>query len=221
LDRRERYNPHKIKNSAIPSKVAVSYLARRVPTLSGGCGAVVPEGGSQLSGECEQGYQMGWRSTGSVAAKPMGGNNFSRFKGDDTAWVLALVPEPDLMLVEIRERLASAASASATGRSGDSSTATISGSRPCSARAAAGGERPARHWKTSTFVAALRCDGIKAPCVIDDAMNNELFRAHVKQFLVPTLKTGDIGVMDNLSIRSLVSNRPLPPAARNCSICPL
>lgn len=47
-----------------------------------------------------------WRTTGSVAAKPMGGDNSSRLKGADAAWVLALVEaEPDLTLVEIRERL--------------------------------------------------------------------------------------------------------------------
>lgn len=46
------------------------------------------------------------RETGSVAAKPMGGDKSSRLKGDDAAWVLALVAaEPDLTLVEIRERL--------------------------------------------------------------------------------------------------------------------
>jgi transposase len=58
---------------------------------------------------------------------------------------------------------------------------------------------PQGHWKTSTFVAALRYDGITAPCVIDGAMNGEFFRAYVEQFLAPTLKAGDIVIMDNLS----------------------
>jgi transposase len=58
---------------------------------------------------------------------------------------------------------------------------------------------PHGHWKTSTFVAALRYDGITAPCVLDGAMNGELFRAYVEQVLAPTLKAGDIVVMDNLS----------------------
>jgi len=58
---------------------------------------------------------------------------------------------------------------------------------------------PHGHWKTSTFVAALRSDGITAPCVLDGAMNGEFFRAYVEQFLAPTLKTGDIVIMDNLS----------------------
>jgi transposase len=51
-------------------------------------------------------WMQRWRATGSVAAKPMGGDNSSRLKGADAAWVLALVEaEPDLTLVEIRERL--------------------------------------------------------------------------------------------------------------------
>ena len=58
---------------------------------------------------------------------------------------------------------------------------------------------PHGHWKTSTFVAALRCDGITAPCVLDGAMNGEFFLAYVEQFLAPTLKAGDIVIMDNLS----------------------
>jgi transposase len=57
---------------------------------------------------------------------------------------------------------------------------------------------PHGHWKTSTFVAALRHDRIDAPCVIDAPMNGELFLAYVEQFLAPTLSPGDIVVMDNL-----------------------
>jgi transposase len=53
--------------------------------------------------------------------------------------------------------------------------------------------------RTLTFVAALRCDGISAPCVIDAPIDAESFLAWVEQFLVPTLRAGDIVVMDNLS----------------------
>jgi transposase len=53
--------------------------------------------------------------------------------------------------------------------------------------------------KTLTFVAGLRCDGITAPCVFDGPINAESFLAWVEQFLVPTLRVGDIVVMDNLS----------------------
>lgn len=57
---------------------------------------------------------------------------------------------------------------------------------------------PHGHWKTSTFLAALRHDAITAPCVIDGPINGETFRAYVEQFLVPTLVPGDLVVMDNL-----------------------
>ncbi len=57
---------------------------------------------------------------------------------------------------------------------------------------------PHGHWKTMTFVAALRCDQITAPVVLDQPINGEWFRAYVEQALVPTLKPGDVVVMDNL-----------------------
>jgi transposase len=57
---------------------------------------------------------------------------------------------------------------------------------------------PHRHWKTSTFVGALRLSGLTAPLVIDGAMNGETFRAYVEQVLAPTLCPGDIVIMDNL-----------------------
>lgn len=57
---------------------------------------------------------------------------------------------------------------------------------------------PHGHWKTTTFLAALRHDGLTAPMVVDGAINGELFLAYVKQILLPTLKEGDIVVMDNL-----------------------
>ncbi|QIG52629.1 IS630 family transposase [Nordella sp. HKS 07] len=58
---------------------------------------------------------------------------------------------------------------------------------------------PWGHWKTITFVAALRCDGITAPAVFDGPMDGECFRAYVEQILAPTLSTGDIVIMDNLA----------------------
>jgi transposase len=57
---------------------------------------------------------------------------------------------------------------------------------------------PHGHWKTMTFIAALRCDRIDAPLVIDGPINGESFAAYVEQVLVPTLKEGDIVVLDNL-----------------------
>jgi len=58
---------------------------------------------------------------------------------------------------------------------------------------------PHGHWKTTTFIAALRHDRLTAPMVIDGAINGELFLAYVNQILVSTLQEGDIVVLDNLS----------------------
>lgn len=58
---------------------------------------------------------------------------------------------------------------------------------------------PHGHWKTSTFVAALRTTGLTAPLVLDGAMNGDAFRAYVEQILAPTLAPGDLVVMDNLA----------------------
>jgi transposase len=58
---------------------------------------------------------------------------------------------------------------------------------------------PHGHWKTSTFLAGLRHDGLVAPAVFDGAINAELFQDYVEQVLAPTLAPGDIVVMDNLS----------------------
>ena len=57
---------------------------------------------------------------------------------------------------------------------------------------------PHGRWRTLTFLAALRCDRIAAPCVIDGPINGTSFRAYVEQFLVPSLSAGDIVIMDNL-----------------------
>ena len=57
---------------------------------------------------------------------------------------------------------------------------------------------PQGKWKTATFLAALRNDRIDAPCLFDGPINGERFRAYVDQFLVPTLKPGDVVILDNL-----------------------
>ena len=57
---------------------------------------------------------------------------------------------------------------------------------------------PHGRWKTLTFLAALRHDRLTAPCLFDGPINGESFRAYVEQILLPTLKPGDIVVMDNL-----------------------
>ena len=58
---------------------------------------------------------------------------------------------------------------------------------------------PHGHWKTTTFVGALRASGITAPMVLDGPMDGLAFEAYVTQVLAPTLGPGDIVVMDNLA----------------------
>jgi transposase len=60
------------------------------------------------------------------------------------------------------------------------------------------GFAPHGHWRTLTFLGALRCDRLTAPCVFDGPINGECFRAYVQQQLLPTLQPGDIVIMDNL-----------------------
>jgi transposase len=57
---------------------------------------------------------------------------------------------------------------------------------------------PHGHWKTMTFLAALRHDRIDAPFVLDGPINGEVFLAYVETVLVPTLRPGDIVIIDNL-----------------------
>lgn len=66
---------------------------------------------------------------------------------------------------------------------------------------------PHGHWKTTTFLAALRVTGLTAPLVIDGAINGGLFRGWVEQHLVPTLRRGDIVIMDNLASHKVTGVR--------------
>jgi transposase len=66
---------------------------------------------------------------------------------------------------------------------------------------------PHGHWKTTTFLAALRSTGMTAPMVIDGAINGDLFCAYVNKILVPELRAGDIVVMDNLSSHKRIEAR--------------
>lgn len=69
------------------------------------------------------------------------------------------------------------------------------------------GKVPNGHWKTSTFVAALRSTALTAPCLIDGPMNGNAFLAYVEQMLAPTLAPGDIVVLDNLSAHKVAGVR--------------
>ena len=72
---------------------------------------------------------------------------------------------------------------------------------------------PRGHWRTLTFLGALRCDQLAAPCVFDAPINGECFRAYVEQQLVPLLKPGDIVIMDNLGSHKSAALRALIRAA--------
>jgi len=61
------------------------------------------------------------------------------------------------------------------------------------------GHAPNGHWKTTTFLAGLTCEGLIAPFVLDGPINAECFFAYVEQILVPVLREGDTVILDNLS----------------------
>ncbi|SIT58802.1 Mobile element protein [Mesorhizobium prunaredense] len=57
---------------------------------------------------------------------------------------------------------------------------------------------PHGHWKSTTFTAGLRLNGIAAPWLLDGAMDGEAFLVYLRRVLAPTLQPGDVIVMDNL-----------------------
>ncbi len=68
---------------------------------------------------------------------------------------------------------------------------------------------PFGHWQTQTFIAALRHDRLDAPWVIDGPINRDLIDLYVETQLAPTLRTGDVIILDNLS-------RVIPPFLAGC-----
>lgn len=75
------------------------------------------------------------------------------------------------------------------------------------------GFAPHGHWRTLTFLGALRADALAAPCVFDGPINGACLRAYVEQQLVPTLQVGDIVILDNLgSHKGAAVRRPIRAA---------
>ena len=72
---------------------------------------------------------------------------------------------------------------------------------------------PHGHWKTITFIAGLRRRAMVAPFVLDGPMNTTSFMAYLKRCLVPTLKRGDIVMMDSLPVHKVAGVRELIEAA--------
>ena len=66
---------------------------------------------------------------------------------------------------------------------------------------------PHGHWKTTTFVGALRQRRMTAPMVTDGAMDGEMFLVYVRRFLCPTLRSGDVVILDNLSSHKVAGVR--------------
>lgn len=72
---------------------------------------------------------------------------------------------------------------------------------------------PHGHWRTTTFLGALRAEGFVAPLVLDGAVNGASFLAYVRQMLAPALRPGDVVVMDNLSSHKVAGVREAVEAA--------
>jgi transposase len=72
---------------------------------------------------------------------------------------------------------------------------------------------PHGNWRTLTFLGALRCNQLIAPCVFDGPINGQSFRAYLEQLLVPVLKPGDIVIMDNLGSHKSAAVRQIIKAA--------
>jgi transposase len=89
--------------------------------------------------------------------------------------------------------------------------APLRGWAPCGERLTA--KVPHRRWKTTTFLAALRHDRITAPWLLEGPIDGESFRTYVAQVLLPTLREGDIVVMDNLGSHKGKAVRALIRAA--------
>ena len=76
------------------------------------------------------------------------------------------------------------------------------------------GFAPYGHWRTLTFLGALRCNRLAAPCVFDGPINGECFRAYVEQQLAPILRPGDIVVMDDLGEAQILCRPARHPRRR-------
>ena len=72
---------------------------------------------------------------------------------------------------------------------------------------------PHGHWQTSTFIAALRCDRIDAPFLVEGPMDSEVFTAYLEYVLCPQLRPGDTLILDNLS------SHKVPSVSRLLSSC--
>ena len=79
---------------------------------------------------------------------------------------------------------------------------------------------PHGRWKTMTFLAALRCDRIEAPWFLEGPIDGDSFRLYVEKVLLPSLRPGDIVIMDNLGSHKSKAVRQLIRAAGGQALLP-
>ena len=70
-------------------------------------------------------------------------------------------------------------------------------------------DTPSGHWCTTTMISSVRLDGSTACMVVDGATTRDIFEAYIEQILLPTIKAGDIVVLDNLSAHKSQQARKL------------
>jgi len=170
------------------------------------------------------------RETGSVAPGQMGGHKPKAISGEYRAWLLERTKARDFTLrglvAELAERglkvdyravwnfVHADRPDVASGLQDETWTrpnmTTLRG-WPCGLRLQT--KAPHGHWKTTTFLAALRHDRIDAPWLFDGPIDGESFRTYVEKVLVPTLRPGDIVIMDNLGSHKAKAVRQLIRAA--------
>jgi transposase len=163
------------------------------------------------------------RETGSVAAKPMGGCRPKKIIGQYRDWLLERCRVEDFTLrgldIQKKTLVASERDRPDVARRRlqwmtyqdridparlvfidetwtKTNMAPLRGWAPCGQRLP--GKAPHRRWKTMTFLAALRHDQVTAPWLIDGLIDGQSFLQYVDEVLVPTLKPGDIVILDNL-----------------------
>ncbi len=73
---------------------------------------------------------------------------------------------------------------------------------------------PFGHWKTMTFISGLPLTGMTAPWVLDGPMDGDAFRVYVRDVLAPTLRRGDVVVLDNLPAHKVAGIREAITARR-------
>jgi transposase len=147
-----------------------------------------------------------WERTGSLEPGQMGGHRAFALAKHDALVRELMAAHPDQTLDELLERLAGRgvvvgrtsvhrylAAIGLTRKKRHSMPPSRTG--PMSPRR---GRLGGRVRQTSTFLAALRYDRLTAPCVFDGPINGLTFQAYVEQILVPTLKPGDLVIIDNL-----------------------